>query len=148
MTSLRLMIERRKPRRLAVTVALACVAIALLSGNAVLLRTAEPGLVRAEEVASAGAFRILAPQRMVWLAGLSTQATATSFPETGKPDDLSCLAARAATKTGRHVALDPASFCRLQYRLLNAELIGRRRSLELAFRTRPAASRTAANHGF
>ncbi len=137
MTSIRTTIETRTPNRLAVTVSLAIGAIALVSGSVLLLRTTEPALAAAEEIASASSFRILAPQRLERLTGLTAPAT-TNVLGRASGQDTSCIAARASMKTDRTQTITPEAFCLLQRRLINAELIGQRNALDVAFRTHRA----------
>lgn len=71
MTSISQKTDERKPRHLKVATVLALGATAVLAGNALLIRNTEPALAASENVASASAFRILTPQAIDRLAGLS-----------------------------------------------------------------------------
>ncbi|ANV25683.1 hypothetical protein [Agrobacterium pusense] len=136
MTSISQKTDERKPRHLKLATVLALGATAVLAGNALLIRNTEPALAASENVASASAFRILTPQAIDRLAGLSgpvapgeDAATGVSAPAN---DETSCIAIRAARKTDRYEALEPKAFCQLQHRLFNAELIDRIAALQLA----------------
>ncbi|MCZ7447308.1 hypothetical protein O8B93_06870 [Agrobacterium rhizogenes] len=154
MTSISQNADERRPRHLKVTAVLALGAIAVLGGNALLIRNTEPALAASEDVASASAFRILTPQTIDRLAGLSAPVAAggdaaegVAVPALGKT---SCVATRAARKTDRHDALDPKAFCQLQHRLFNAELIDRIAVLQLASQPRfiDTSSQLAMNKEF
>ncbi|WP_334152975.1 hypothetical protein [Agrobacterium pusense] len=71
MTSISQKTDERKPRHLELATVLALGATAVLAGNALLIRNTEPALAVSENVASASAFRILTPQAIDRLAGLS-----------------------------------------------------------------------------
>ncbi|AAK88678.2 hypothetical protein EN41_21440 [Agrobacterium tumefaciens] len=154
MTSISQNADERQPRHLKVAAVLALGAIAVLGGNALLIRNTEPALAASEDVASASAFRILTPQTIDRLAGLSAPA-ATGGNATGgvavpAADKTSCVATRAARKTDRHDTLDPKAFCQLQHRLFNAELIDRIAVLQLASQPRfiDTSSQLAMNKEF
>ncbi|MCZ4431767.1 hypothetical protein O3S81_18790 [Agrobacterium sp. SOY23] len=155
MTSISKNADERKPRRLKVAAVLALGAIAVLGGNLLLIRDAEPALAASEEITSAGALHILAPQTIDRLAGLSAPVADGSDADDGAQpvpaeDKTSCVATRAARKTDRHDALDPKAFCQLQQRLFNAELIDRIAVLQLASQTRSidTSSQLAMNKEF
>lgn len=154
MTSISQNADGRKPRHLKVATVLALGAIAVLGGNVLLIRDSEPALAASEEIASASAFRILTPQTIDRLAGLSAPVAAGSNAPEGVAvpamDKTSCIATRAAQKTDRHDALDPRAFCRLQHRLFNAELIDRIAVLQFASQPRfiDTSSQLAMNKEF
>ena len=155
MTSISKNAGEQRPRRLKVAAVLALGTITVLGGNAFLVRNGEPALAASEDVASAGAFRILTPQTIDRLGGLSAPVPALSETSEGAQavpalDKTSCVAARAAQKTDRHDTLDPKTFCQLQHRLFNAELIDRIAVLQLASQTRSidTSSQLAMNKEF
>ncbi|NWJ23558.1 hypothetical protein [Rhizobium sp. RM] len=155
MTSISKNADERKPRPLKVAAVLTLGAVAVLAGNAFLIRNTEPALAASEDVASASAFHIVAPQTIDRLAGLSVSTTAdddTTAEAQPVPtlDKTSCIATRAAQKTDRHETLDPKTFCQLQHRLFNAELIDRIATLQLASQPRliEASSQIAMNKDF
>ena len=140
MTSISKNAGEQRPRRLKVAAVLALGTITVLGGNAFLVRNGEPALAASEDVASAGAFRILTPQTIDRLGGLSAPVPALSETSEGAQavpalDKTSCVAARAAQKTDRHDTLDPKAFCQQPHRLFNAELIDRIALLQLASQT-------------
>ena len=141
MTSISKNADEQRPRRLKVAAVLALGTVAVLGGNAFLIRNGEPALAASEDVASASAFRTLTPQAIDRLGGLSAPAPTLSETSEGAQavpalDKTSCVATRAAQKTDRHDALDPKAFCQLQHRLFNAELIDRIAVLQLASQPR------------
>ncbi|MDA5635413.1 MULTISPECIES: hypothetical protein [Rhizobium/Agrobacterium group] len=141
MTSISKNADQQRPRRLKVAAVLALGTVAVLGGNAFLIRNSEPALAASEDVASASAFRILTPQTIDRLGGLSAPVPALSETSEGTQavpalDKTSCIATRATRKTDRRDALDPKAFCQLQHRLFNAELIDRIAVLQLASQTR------------
>ncbi len=151
MTSISQNADERRPRHLKVATVLALGAIAVLGGNALLIRNTEPALAASEEVASASGFRIVTPQTIDGLAGLS--AADSDAPEgVAVPvmDRTSCVATRAAQKTDRNDTFDPRAFCQLQHRLFNAELIDRIAVLQLASQPHPidTSSQFAMNKEF
>jgi hypothetical protein len=141
MTSIRTISDESRTHRVVVVLIVALVTIALLSGSKLLKEASEPAFA-SKQVAPASSFRILAPHRMESLSGSS--ATARISLPSARPslDEASCITERAATKTSRHVAIDPGSFCRLQTRLLNAELIARKSLRDLASR-KPSSAVTS-----
>lgn len=155
MTSISKNADEQRPRRLKVAAVLALGTVAVLGGNAFLIRNGEPALAASEDVASASAFRTLTPQAIDRLGGLSAPAPALSETSEGAQavpalDKTSCVATRAAQKTDRHDVLDPKAFCQLQHRLFNAELIDRIAVLQLASQTRSidTSSQLAMNKEF
>ena len=100
MTSISQNADERRPRHLKVATVLALGAIAVLGGNALLIRNTEPALATSEEVASASGFRIVTPQTIGGLAGLSA-ADGNAPEDVAVPvmDRTSCVATRAAQKT-------------------------------------------------
>lgn len=131
MSSIHTISDESRTHRVFVVLTLALATIALLSGSAPVTKTSKPAFA-SKLVAPAGSFRILAPHLIEKLFDRS--ATAIISLPSARPglDEASCIAERAATKTSRHLAIDPQSFCRLQIRLVNAELIGRKSLRELA----------------
>ncbi|MGP4672109.1 hypothetical protein ACSV5N_10330 [Agrobacterium salinitolerans] len=155
MTSISKNADEQRPRSLKVAAVLASGTIIVLGGNVFLVRNGEPALAASEDVASAGAFRILTPQTIDRLGGLSASVPALSETSEGAQavpalDKTSCVAARAAQKTDRYDTLDPRAFCQLQHRLFNAELIDRIAMLQLASQTRSidTSSQLAMNKEF
>lgn len=154
MTSISQNADRRKPHHLKVATVLALGAGAVLGGNALLIRNTEQALAASEEVASASGFRIVTPQTIGGLAGLSAPLTADSNAPEGVAvpvmDRTSCVATRAAQRTDRHDTFDPRAFCQLQHRLFNAELIDRIAVLQLASQPHPidTSSQLAMNKEF
>ncbi|MFF2323111.1 hypothetical protein ACFVTJ_18850 [Agrobacterium sp. NPDC058088] len=154
MTSISQNADRREPHHLKVAMVLALGAVAVLGGNALLIRNTEPVLAASEEVALASGFRIFTPQTIGGLAGLSAPVAADSNAREGVAvpaiDRTSCVATRAAQKTDRHDTFDPRAFCQLQHRLFNAELIDRIAVLQLASQLHPidTSSQLAMNKEF
>lgn len=154
MTSISQNADERKPRHLKVAAVLALGAIAVLGGNALLIRNSEPALAASEDVAAASTFRILTPRAIDGLAGFSAPIAAGDDAPEGVAvpavDKTSCVATRAARKTDRHDTLDPKAFCQLQHRLFNAELIDRIAVLQLASQPHPidTSSQLAMNKEF
>ncbi|CUX64447.1 MULTISPECIES: hypothetical protein [Agrobacterium] len=99
MTSISQNADERQPRHLKVATVFALGAIAVLGGNALLIRNTEPALAASEDVASASAFRILTPQTIDRLAGLSAPAATGGDAIEGVAvpavDKTSCVATRA-----------------------------------------------------
>ncbi|MGV2064574.1 MULTISPECIES: hypothetical protein [Agrobacterium] len=155
MTSISKNADAQRRRHLKVAAMLMLGAVAVFGGNAFLIRDSEPALAASEDVASASAFRILTPQTTDRLGGHSTPVAAAGDATEGEEtvaatDKTSCVAARAARKTGRHDTLDPKAFCQLQQRLFNAELIDRIALLQLASQAHPisTSSQLAMNKEF
>ncbi|WP_165223319.1 hypothetical protein [Affinirhizobium pseudoryzae] len=131
MTSIRTISDESRTHSVFVILTLALATIALVSGSTPVTKTSEPAFA-SKLVAPANSFRILAPHLIEKLSDRSATAIISLASTRPGLDEASCIAERAATKTSRHVAIDPQSFCRLQTRLVNAELIGRKSLRELA----------------
>ncbi|MGE6744285.1 hypothetical protein ACQKGC_29045 [Allorhizobium pseudoryzae] len=131
MTSIRTISDESRTHRVFVVLTLPLATIALLSGSAPVTKTPEQAFA-SKMVAPANSFRILSPHLIEKLSDRSATAINSLSSTHQGLDEASCIAERAAIKTSRHVAINPQSFCRLQTRLLNAELIGRKSLRELA----------------
>lgn len=137
MTSIRKLADDRVPSGIRIAAACTLYAVLLIGGGVFLFKATEPALASSGPAASVIPFRILQPQAMQRLTGLSETAAEGEFPasDTASITDLennSCITKRADRKTGRHEDLDARTFCRLKRRLFDEQPIGRVVLLEQA----------------